>query len=107
MIRANNGKSEPGSPHSRTGSRCSEAALHFASISRNTELCPIRLSKPFTLKPSLFPITAREKITYKSSNTKIATVNKNGRIVAKKAGTVTIRVTAGKAKARCKVTVKK
>lgn len=73
----------------------------------NVKKINLKRKRSFTLKPSLFPITAREKITYKSSNTKIATVSKNGQIVAKKAGVVTIRVTAGKAKATCKVTVKK
>lgn len=81
--------------------------VRASRLTLNAKKINLKRKRSFTLKPSLFPITAREKITYKSSNTKIATVNKNGRIVAKKAGTVTIRVTAGKAKARCKVTVKK
>ena len=54
------------------------------------------------------PISAREKITWKSSNTKIASVDKNGKVKAKKAGKVTItaRTSNGK-KAICKITVKK
>ncbi|PXV89571.1 Ig-like protein group 2 [Lachnotalea glycerini] len=52
------------------------------------------------------PISATDKITYKSSNTKIATVDKNGKIKAKKKGKVKITVTsASKKKATCTVTV--
>lgn len=44
---------------------------------------------------------------FKSSNTKVATVDKNGKITAKKAGTTTIKVTCGKYSRSIKVTVKK
>lgn len=44
--------------------------------------------------------------SYKSSNTKVATVNKKGKIVAKKKGTATITVKCGKKKKTVKVTVK-
>ena len=46
------------------------------------------------------------KVTFKSSNTKIATVNSKGVVKGVKAGTATITVTAGNVKATCKVTVK-
>jgi uncharacterized protein YjdB len=45
-------------------------------------------------------------VTYKSSNTKVATVSSKGVVTAKKTGTVTITATCGTAKATCKVTVK-
>ncbi len=62
------------------------------------------LSKKMTLKkgatiqlhPMLTPITSLEKITYKSSNTKIATVTKRGLIRGKKDGKTTITVKSGK-----------
>ena len=47
-----------------------------------------------------------QKITWKSSNKNIASVNKNGKITAKKKGTVTITATVLKKKYTCKVTVK-
>ncbi len=81
--------------------------VRASKLTLNAKKINLQRKKSFTLKPSLFPITAKEKVTYKSLNNKIATVNKKGKIVAKKAGTVTIRVTAGKAKATCKVVVKK
>lgn len=53
------------------------------------------------------PISATEKITWESSDTKIASVDKNGKITAKKTGTVTITAkTSNGKKATCKVTVK-
>lgn len=62
--------------------------------------------KTFVLKPILLPAGAKGKITYKSSNTKIAAVDANGRITAKGKGTAQITITAGKVKKTCKVTVK-
>ena len=47
-----------------------------------------------------------QKITWKSSNKNIASVDKNGKITAKKKGTVTITATVLKKKYTCKVTVK-
>lgn len=47
-----------------------------------------------------------QKITWKSSNKNIASVNKNGKVTAKKKGTVTITATVLKKKYTCKVTVK-
>ncbi|MDO4322085.1 MAG: Ig-like domain-containing protein [Lachnospiraceae bacterium] len=66
----------------------------------------LKKGKSTTLKPKLSPKGAEAKITYKSSNKKVATVNASGKIVAKKKGTAVITVTAGKVKKTCKVTVK-
>ena len=43
---------------------------------------------------------------WKSSNNKIATVDKKGKITAKKKGTTIITVKSGKKTVKCKVTVK-
>lgn len=59
-----------------------------------------------TLKPIRSPLTSTEKITYKSSNSKVASVNSKGRITAKKKGTTIITVKSGKKTVKCKVTVK-
>ncbi len=45
--------------------------------------------------------------TFKSSNPNVASVNKSGKITAKKKGTVTITATYKKSKVSCKVTVSK
>lgn len=67
----------------------------------------LKKGKSFTLKASASPKGVYAKFTYKSSNAKIASVGKNGKVTAKKKGKATITVTAqnGK-KAACKVTVK-
>lgn len=59
-----------------------------------------------TLKPVRSPLTSTEKITYKSSNSKVASVNSKGQITAKKKGTTIITVKSGKKTVKCKVTVK-
>lgn len=63
--------------------------------------------KTYTLKPGLDPITSQEKVTYRSSNTKIATVSSKGVITAKAAGTAKITVKSGSKKATVTVKVKK
>ena len=50
---------------------------------------------------------SRDTVTWKSSNKKVVTVDKNGVIKAVKKGTATITVkTSGGEKAVCKITVK-
>ena len=66
----------------------------------------LKKGKTLALKAKLVPTGAEAKITYKSSNTKVATVDAKGNVKAKKAGTAVITVTAGKVKATCKITVK-
>ena len=63
--------------------------------------------KTTTLKATVNPSNAtNKKVTWKTSNSKVATVS-NGKITAKAAGTATITVqTANGKKATCKVTVK-
>ena len=82
----------------------------IARITRQIRNVPanktLKAGKSFTLKPQRVPANSTEKITYKSSNTKIATVSTKGVIKAKKKGTVTITVKSGDVKVRCKVTVK-
>ena len=47
-------------------------------------------NKKLTLKPVISPITSQEKVTYSSSNKKIATVSSSGVITGKKKGTAYI-----------------
>ena len=66
----------------------------------------LRVKKTATLKPVLTPRISTEKITYKSSNTKVATVTSAGKITAKKKGTAYIYVKSGSKTVKCKVVVK-
>ena len=66
-----------------------------------------RRGKKFQLKVTVAPITSQQKVTYTSSNHKVAIVNKKGKITARKKGTAIITVRSGSKKARCKVRVKR
>lgn len=66
----------------------------------------MKKGEAFTLSISATPISTTDKITWSSSNKKIATINKNGKIVAKKKGTVTITAKAASGKkVSCKVKI--
>jgi len=66
--------------------------------------------KTVTLKATVYPKNANNKaVSWKSSNSKIATVNSKGKVIAKKRGTCYITATAkdgSKKSAKCKVVVK-
>ncbi len=51
--------------------------------------------------------TVKKKVKWKSTNKKVATVTKKGRVKAKKPGRATIIAKVGKKKLKCKVVVKK
>lgn len=67
----------------------------------------VKVKKTIKLTPVLNPITSTDKITYSSSNKKVATVSSKGVIKGIKNGKATITIKAGKKKFVCKVTVKK
>lgn len=66
----------------------------------------IRKNGKYLLTPVIKPITSGEKVTYSSSNKKVATVNAKGKIKAKKKGKTVITIRSGKEKVKCTVTVK-
>ena len=72
-------------------------------MSKNLKL---KRKQKATLHPVIAPLTSAQKITYKSNNTKIVTVNSKGQITAKKKGTAVITVKSGNKTTKCKVTVK-
>lgn len=69
----------------------------------------LAIGQSFTPKKVINPTNANKTATWKSSNTKIATVNSAGRVTAKKKGTCTITCTLTKYRqsATCKVKVGK
>ena len=75
-------------------------------IKLNRRKLTLKKGKSFRLKVTLIPADSQDKITYKTSNKKIATVSKTGKIKAKKKGKVKITVISGKKKAVCTVKVK-
>lgn len=66
----------------------------------------IKKGKSVTLKPVVSPITSQEKVTYRSSNKKIATVSSKGVVKGRRKGNVTITVKSGKVTKKIKITVK-
>ena len=73
------------------------------SLTLDKKTAAVVCGKTFTLKATLKGSSS--KITWKSSDSKIATADKNGKVTAKMAGTVTITATAAGKSAACTVTV--
>ena len=80
-------------------------ALCFSFLSVSTYAAQVRLN--FS-EISVFAGKSKtlNKVTWKSSDKKIATVSKNGKVLGKKAGTAVITATVGGNSYKCTVTVK-
>lgn len=77
------------------------------SIKANVKKLSLKLGKTYQLVMTRNPVTATEKITYKSSKPKIATVNDKGKITAKTKGVTTITIKSSNGKTyKVQVTVK-
>ena len=83
-----------------------KSAVKTKKISGVARTLRLNRKQKATLKPVRSPLTSTEKITYKSNNSKVASVNSKGQITAKKKGTTIITVKSGKKTVKCKVTVK-
>lgn len=66
----------------------------------------LKRGKKLSLKTTVAPVTSKEKITYTSSNKKVAAVTSKGVVKAKKKGTATITVKSGNKSVKIKITVK-
>ena len=76
------------------------------SVSLNKTSLTLDVGKSYTLTKTVSPSNAATSYTWSSSNTSVATVDSNGKVTAKKAGTATITVKTSNGKtATCKVTV--
>ena len=76
------------------------------SVSLNKTSLTLDVGKGYTLTKTVSPSNAVTSYTWSSSNTSVATVDGNGKVTAKKAGTATITVKTSNGKtATCKVTV--
>ena len=71
----------------------------------NTRLT-LKKGRGHTLRTTVAPVTSQEKVTFKSSNSKVVSVNAKGKIYAKKKGKARITVRSGKKRRVCVVTVK-
>jgi len=66
----------------------------------------LKKGKSFTLKPVLAPAGVTAKLTYTTSNRKVAVVTSKGKVTAKGKGSAVITVKTGKLIKKCRVTVK-
>ena len=78
--------------------------ITVADIKLNKTKATLKKGKSLSLKATVSGKS--KKVTWKSSNTKIATVSKTGKVTAKKAGTATITAKANGVTTTFKVTVK-
>ncbi len=80
--------------------------IPVTGISLNTSSMTMKVGETKALSATVTPSNATDKtVTWKSSNTSVATVDSNGKVTAKSAGSATISATAGSFTANCSVTV--
>ncbi len=83
--------------------------VNVKSVSLNKKSVKLKKGDTVKLKAKIKPKNATIKdVKWKSSNTKVATVNSKGKVTAKKKGTcyITVKTKNGKKTAKCKITVK-
>ncbi|MGN8888509.1 Ig-like domain-containing protein [Blautia sp. HCP28S3_G10] len=80
--------------------------LNKATNKKVSRSITLKVKEKLTLASVVAPVTCNQKITYSSSNKKVATVTKKGVIKAKKKGKTTITVKAGKKTVKIKIKVK-
>ena len=82
-------------------------AIKVSSITLNAKSVSIKKGKTFQLKATVKPTNATNKnLSYTSSNTKIAVVDKNGKITAKGVGTTKITVASKDGNKKITINVK-
>ncbi|MCH5253058.1 MAG: Ig-like domain-containing protein [Lachnospiraceae bacterium] len=83
-----------------TANQIQLTAPYTAKAKKVSGTLTLKKGQSFKIKATVFPKKAKKstKLTYKSSKKKIASVNKKGKIVAKKPGKTTITVSAKKNK---------
>ncbi len=77
------------------------------SITLNSTEVSLEEGKSFLLNATIEPNNTTDKLTFESSDSAVATVDKTGKIVAVKEGTATITAKVGEKSATCAVTVTK
>ncbi len=92
--------------HSVASKEVTKYLTAIGSMKLNKKKKTLRAGKTFKLRATLNPTRLRGRtVKWKSSNKKIATVTKTGKIKAKKKGKVTIYASYGKLKKKCVVKV--
>lgn len=82
-----------------------KGTVKTTKLTVNTSSLVLLKGGTYTLKTTRAPLTTQQKVTYSSSNKKVATVSSKGVVTAKKKGTAKITVKSGSKKKTVKVTV--
>lgn len=83
-------------------------SISFTEKNKTLKKKTLKKGQSYSVKTALSKNSASYSLTYSSSNKKVATINSNGKITAKKVGTTTIKVKTYNGKtASLKITVKK
>ena len=77
-----------------------------SKVTVNTRKLTLNVGQKYQIFAERYPLTSSQKITYSSAKKKIATVNKNGWVQAKKKGKTTISVKSGSKKVKVQVVVR-
>lgn len=88
----------------KAGSKSVKVTVIVPGIGNLKSSVTVKKGKNLTLSPKIYAIS--EKVTYISSNRKVATVTEKGKIKGIKKGSAKITVQAGSYKKTVKVTVK-
>lgn len=100
-----------GNENCRIKAYTDDVVIKVSKVTLNKTGATLMKNETLALKATVTPSNAANKaVTWKSSNTKIATVSSSGKVTAKSPGTVTITCTAKDGsgqKATCKITVRK
>lgn len=89
-----------------TSSKTETSESEVSSIKLNKSTLSLKVGESETLTVEVTPKSTSTKLTWSTDNKSVATVDKNGKVTAKKGGTATIAVkTANGKTAECKVTV--
>lgn len=91
----------------QTASSTFKVTVPVTGVKLNNVKLSIEKGGTFQLMAEVSPKEANQAVSYKTSNSSVTTVDQNGLITAKKAGTATITVTAkdGGKKVTCAVTI--
>ncbi len=83
-----------------------KGTVKTAKLTVNRKNVTLKKGKSYKTQVTLMPLTSQQKITYSTSNRKIAKVNTKGVIKAIKKGSATITVKSGSKKTKIKIKVK-
>ena len=83
-----------------------DKAIPATKIELDADNKTMKVGEKSKLTATVSPADTSDKVTWKSSNEKVAAVDENGNVTALSAGTAEITATAGSVSAVCKVTVK-